>query len=273
MRKSIFKSILLATLMLLCVAAIPKSDKRPTLFLIGDSTVDHGKGGNGLWGWGKFLPQFFDTTKVVIKNYAVGGTSTRTFQTNGIWNPKLNSRGMWDTVYSKLQKGDYLIIQFGLNDQSAVNDSTRSRGTLNGIGIDSVVIVNGLTHKQETVHSFGWYLRRFIVQAKSKGATVIVCSSVPRNKWIEDKLIRNENGFPSWAMEVAKAEDVASIDLNTLIANEYDKEGRVAVTEKYHISKDDTHTVEAGAILNASIVASSIAKMKNCGLSKFVIKK
>jgi hypothetical protein len=64
-----------------------------------------------------------------------------------------------------------------------------------------------------------------------------------------------------------------SIDLNTLIANAYDLEGKVAVTEKYHITKDDTHTVEAGAILNASIVAKSIAKMKNCGLSKFIVKK
>ena len=267
------KFLFIAGVMLLCVAAISKTEKKQTVFLIGDSTVQNGKGGNELWGWGKYLPQYFDTTKIAIENYAVGGTSTRTFQTNGIWNPKLNTRGMWDTVYSKLQKGDYLIIQFGLNDQSAVNDTTRSRGTLNGIGMDSVEIVNGITHKKETVHTFGWYLRRFIVQAKSKGVTVIVCSSVPRNKWVNDKLIRNENGFPGWAIDVAKAENVASIDLNTLIANAYDKEGKAAVTEKYHIAKDDTHTIVAGAILNASIVANSISKMKNCGLSKFIIKK
>lgn len=267
------KIIFLAGIMSLCIAAISKPERKHTLFLIGDSTVANGNGVKGLWGWGKFLPQYIDTTKIAIENYAVGGTSTRTFQTNGIWNPKLNTRGMWDTVYSKLQKGDYLIIQFGLNDQSAVNDSTRSRGTLNGIGIDSVEIVNGITHQKETVHTFGWYLRRFVTQAKSKGATVIICSSVPRNKWVNDKLIRNENGFPQWAMEVAKAENVPYIDLNTLIANAYDQEGKNAVTEKYHIVKDDTHTVEAGAILNASIVANSIAKMKHCGLSKFIVKK
>ena len=78
-------------------------EQKPTLYLIGDSTVDDGSGNNGLWGWGKFLPQFFDTSKIAIRNYAQGGTSARTFQTNGIWDKRINKRGMWDTVYSKIK--------------------------------------------------------------------------------------------------------------------------------------------------------------------------
>ena len=244
----------------------------PTLYLIGDSTVDDGTGKDGLWGWGKFLPQFFDTTQVHIRNYAQGGTSTRTFYTGGIWDKKLNHRGLWDTVVTKLKKGDYLLIQFGLNDVSPVDDSTRSRGTLPGIENDSVSIYNKVLHHPEVVHSFGWYLTQFIATAKAKGVTVIVCSTVPRNQWKDGKLIRGEKGFAEWAMQVAQREKTFSIDLNNLIADAYDKEGQTNTTSIYHTSKDNTHTTEAGATLNASIVATSIKAFKKCKLSKYIIK-
>lgn len=127
------------------MALVGMKPRIPFLWLIGDSTVDNGSGHNDLWGWGKFLPQFFDTTKITIQNYAQGGASARTFLTNGLWAKNINTRGMWDTVYLHLQSKDYLIIQFGLNDQSPVDDSIRSRGTLKGIGDDSILISNRVT--------------------------------------------------------------------------------------------------------------------------------
>jgi len=83
----------------------------------------------------------------------------------------------------------------------------------------------------EVVHTFGWYLRRYINQAKAKGVTVIICSSVPKNKWENGKLIRGEQGFADWAMQVAKNEQVLAIDLNSQVADAYDKEGEKVVTE------------------------------------------
>lgn len=127
------------------MALVGMKPRKPFLWLIGDSTVDDGSGHNDLWGWGKFLPQFFDTTKITIQNYAQGGASARTFLTNGLWAKNINTRGMWDTVYLHLQSKDYLIIQFGLNDQSPVDDSIISRGTLKGIGDDSILIFNRVT--------------------------------------------------------------------------------------------------------------------------------
>ena len=265
-------TFLIFTLLFLCVAATVKEKETPTLYLIGDSTVDHGSGGKGLWGWGKYLPQFFDTEKIQIKNYARGGTSARTFQTNALPQGMKVKFGLWDSVSVKLKKGDYLLIQFGLNDQGAINDTTRARGTLHGIGEDSTIIINGLTKKREVVHSFGWYLRQYVHQAKAKGVTVIICSSVPKNKWENGKLIRSEQGYAGWAMQVAKNEQVLEIDLNSQIADVYDKEGEKAVTEKYHISTDNTHTTEPGAILNASIVAKSIRKFDKCSLKKYLLK-
>ena len=264
------KSSLIALFFIsLCAFSLLKKEK-PTLYLIGDSTVADGSGHNGLWGWGKFLPMFFDSTKINIRNYAVGGTSTRTFQTNGVWDKSLNKIGMWDTVYSKLKKGDYLIIQFGLNDQSPVDDSTRSRGTLHGIGEDSNIILNKVTNQVETVHTFGWYMRRFIVQAREKGATVIICSSIPKNIWKDGKLIRGEYGFADWALQAAQQENAFTINLNNRIADVYDKEGEAAVTTKYHIAKDNTHTIQAGSILNASIVVDGIRDLRKCKLRKYL---
>ena len=259
----------LVAIVIILFAFIPK--EKPTLWLIGDSTVAEGSGNNGLWGWGKFLHQFIDTNKISIRNYAQGGTSTRTFRTGGIWDKKLNKIGMWDSVYPKLKSGDYLLIQFGINDQSPVDDSTRSRGTLHGMGDDSVSIFNKITKKQETVHSYGWYIKQFIKEAKAKGVTVIICSSIPKNSWKEGKLLRGENGFCEWALETAKHESAYSIDLNNLIGDIYEKEGEKNVTEKYHIAKDNTHTIKAGAILNASVVAEGIHKMKACKLRKYVL--
>jgi lysophospholipase L1-like esterase len=264
--------VIIFALALVCISATTKKSN-PTLYIIGDSTVEGGRGNNGLWGWGKFLPQFFDTTKISIKNYARGGTSARTFQTNAVPEFMKISRGFWDSVSVKMKKGDYLIIQFGLNDQGAVNDTARARGTLHGTGEDSVTIINSLTKKSEVVHTFGWYMRRFVTQAKAKGVSVIVCSSIPRNKWENDKTVRGESGFAGWALQVANEEKVFSIDLNSKIADVYDREGKQAVTDKYHIAKDATHTTEGGALLNASIVAQEIRGLKNCTLKKYLIDK
>lgn len=261
-------------ILLLCILGISwmvQPVKKQRLFLIGDSTVDHGSGNNGLWGWGKYLPNFFDSAQLTIFNYAQGGTSARTFYTGGIWDKKINKRGLWDTVSSKLSKGDFLIIQFGLNDQGPIFDSSRSRGVLKGIGNDSITSLNIVTGKTETVHSFGWYLRKYINFAKSKSAFPIICSSIPKNLWEGDKLIRGELGFAQWAIEVAKEEKIPWIDLNSAIADVYDNETAELVTLKYHNKNDQVHTTEAGAILNASLVAVGIASLKDCSLKKYLV--
>src|SRR5690606_1267010 len=71
---------LLICLATLVTAFIAKNDK-PTLYIIGDSTVKNGRGdgSNGQWGWGSFLHLHMDTAKINVRNKALGGTSSRTF--------------------------------------------------------------------------------------------------------------------------------------------------------------------------------------------------
>ena len=48
-----------------------------------------------------------------------------------------------------------------------------------------------MTGKREVVHTFGWYRDEFIMEAKAKGATPIVCSLIPRNDWKDGRIVRD----------------------------------------------------------------------------------
>src|SRR5690606_32344394 len=116
----------------------------------------------GLWGWGHFLGDYFDSDKITVLNKALGGTSSRTFR---------NNTGLWDSVLVKIKPGDFVMMQFGHNDSSPLDDSARARGTIRGNGNESKEIYNPIKKKQEVVYTYGWYLRQFIADVKAKGAT------------------------------------------------------------------------------------------------------
>ncbi|MBS7229678.1 rhamnogalacturonan acetylesterase [Flavobacterium psychroterrae] len=256
----IFSALLLG---LLFFNFTSKQDNKPTVFMVGDSTVKNGKGdgAGGLWGWGDFIGQFLDTTKVSIENHALGGTSSRTFQDKGLWNVVLN----------KLKKGDYVLIQFGHNDDGPLNDSLRARGTIKGIGEETQEIDNILTKKHETVHSYGWYIQKIIREAKSKGAIAIVCSPIPRNDWKDRKVPRNDKSYGLWAKQIADKEKVTFIDLNDKMSLEMEKWGEKKVTGTYFYKKDHTHTSAKGAVLSASVIINQLKESKN-SLKNYILK-
>jgi rhamnogalacturonan acetylesterase len=243
-------------------AAPQQASRKPVLFLIGDSTVKNGKGkgDGGLWGWGNFLAGHFDTTRISIRNHALGGTSSRTFQ----------ALGLWDKVLAQLQPGDYVMMQFGHNDSSPVNDTLRARGTIRGIGPESEEIDNMITKKHEMVYTYGWYLRKFISDTKAKGATPIVLSPVPRNVWKQGLAGRNDQDYGLWTRQVAEQEKVFFIPLNKIIADRYEKEGEAAVRARYFNTKDHTHTIEAGARVNAEAVVEGIKMDKAFPLNRYL---
>jgi rhamnogalacturonan acetylesterase len=222
------------------------------LYIIGDSTVQNndGNGVNEYWGWGTLVKPYFDSTKIDIRNHAKSGTSTRTFITDG----------RWDKILKTLKAGDYVIMQFGHNDQAVINDSTRAKGTLKGIGEETEAIFNLKTQKQEVVHTFGWYLRKFIRETKEKGAVPIVCSLVPREKWKNGKVNR-EIDYVIWAKEVATKEQAYFIDLNELVVQKWEALGADSV--RTFFPGDHTHTNVKGASLNAASVIEGLQQFKH----------
>jgi lysophospholipase L1-like esterase len=231
----------------------PANPKLPTLFLIGDSTVRNGRGdgAGGQWGWGEPLVDLFDAAKINVVNRAIGGLSSRTYLTGGAW----------DRVLAILKPGDFVLMQFGHNDESAVNDASRARGTLAGVGDESSEIDNQLTGKHETVHTYGWYLKKFIADAKAKGATPIVCSLIPRKIWKDGKIVRSSDTYQKWAAEVAASEGVGFVDLNGIIAERYDALGPEKVEALF--ADPHTHTSRVGAELNAECVVVGLKALKN----------
>jgi lysophospholipase L1-like esterase len=179
---------------------------------------------------------------------------------------------LWDKVLVKVKPDDYIIMQFGHNDGGAVNDSSRARGTIKGTGDDIQEIDNIITKKHEIVHSFGWYMRKYIIDSKAKGANPIVCSLIPRNIWEKGKVVRSSEDYAKWAEESAVKEKAFYINLNEIIAARYEKMGEDAVKTKLFLT-DHTHTTEAGAIINATAVAEGIKSLKGCRLKKYLVKK
>ena len=224
----------------------------PTLWIIGDSTVRTTT--NGMMGWGDAVGPFFDPAKINLVNRAVGGRSTRTFLTEG----------RWDKVLAQLRPGDVVLMQFGHNDASPVDEkppvtpATRCRGTLRGNGDETADVFNILTNQPETVHSYGWYLRRFITTARDKGAVPIVCSPVPRKIWIDNgkTVQRSDDSWALWARQAAEQAGARFIDLNDIIAREYERIGSAAVEPLF--ADKATHTSPSGATVNARAMVSGL---------------
>src|SRR6218665_587522 len=148
------KKILLSLSILFSVLIF--AQKNPTLFLIGDSTMANKDNPekNPEHGWGQVLSQFF-TTGIEIQNHAMNGRSSKSFRTEG----------RWDKVEKQLKKGDFVIIEFGHNDQK-LKDSTK--------------FTNPYTQYRAN-------LERYVNETRAKGATPILMTSIVRRDF-------NENG-------------------------------------------------------------------------------
>jgi len=237
----------------------PANSKLPTLYLIGDSTVRNGdgKGSNGQWGWGNPVAGYFNPHKINVVNRALGGLSSRTYLTFDYW----------DRLMAMLKPGDFVIMQFGHNDSGPINDNVRARGTVKGIGEETQEIDNILTGKHEVVHTYGWYLRKFIADTLARRATPIVCSPVPRKIWRDGKIVRNSEDYGLWAAQVAGSAGVRFIPLNTIISSRYEELGPEKVEALFH--GDNTHTSLAGAELNAESVISGLKALKSNPLARY----
>lgn len=240
-------------ILMLAFTASAEQPARPTVFLIGDSTVKNGTPGQT--GWGTPFCALFDEAKVRVENRALGGRSSRSYQ----------REGLWERVLAEVKAGDFVVMQFGHNDNGPL-DQGRARASLKGNGDEAREVTIKETGAPETVHSYGWYLRQYIADAKAKGATAIVCSLVPRNIWADGKVVRATHDFTKWAREAADQGGALFIDLNDLAARRYEALGQEKVRALF-TETDHTHTSPAGAELNAACVAEGLRALSGCGLA------
>ena len=236
------------------------AQQKPKLVLIGDSTVNNSSG--EFRGWGNVIGEFFDPTKIEVVNKARGGRSSRTFITEGLW----------DEVKPMLSNGDIVLIQFGHNDGGSL-DKDRARGSLKGLGNETQDITIESTQKKETVRTFGSYLRTYVADARAKGATVVLLSPVPRNRWHDSKVERAADSYGGWSRAVAKETSVNFLDLNEITSEKYEKAGGEKVAVEYFTKIDHTHTSLAGARVNAESVVEGLRKIKQLKIDRFLAKR
>ncbi len=225
-------------------------DKKPTIFLIGDSTcANKPLEDNPERGWGQLLPNYF-TNDVEIQNHAVNGRSTKSF---------INEH-RWDTVMSRLKAGDFVMIQFGHNDEKS-EDSTRSAPA-------------HTLYKENLI--------RFINDVRSKGATPILITPVMRRNFdASGKFVDTHGDYPAVVKEVGTQMNVAVVDLHKSSEELIVKEGvenskRLFLhipaghfkTQK-GVREDNTHFSEYGASSMASLVCQAI-KEQNLPMAKYL---
>ncbi len=231
----------------------------PMLFIVGDSTVHNPQKTER--GWGDVISKYFDKEKIRVENHALGGRSSRTFITQG-W---------WEKVLAAAKPGDFVLIQMGHNDGGPLDDTNRARGSIRGIGDESKDIYNPIMKKPETVHTYGWYLRKYISDARAKGMTPILCSPVPHVPKAEVKAGDIENwDYVRNAGQVATNENVLLINLNQITISHYASMTPAEIKAKYFTPADNTHSSFAGAELNAQSVIEGLKKLANCPLVGFL---
>lgn len=147
----ILSSLLLSLAVPFVMGAAEPADT-VTVFMIGDSTMANKNLSkeNQERGWGQMLPIYLDDA-VKVDNHAVNGRSSKSFI----------DEGRWDKVKSLMRPGDYVIIQFGHNDEK-IKDAKR------------YTVAGG---------SFDDNLRKFVNEAREKGVTPILMNSIVRRNF------------------------------------------------------------------------------------------
>jgi lysophospholipase L1-like esterase len=189
---------------------------------------------------------FFDTSRVNIANRSRDGRSSRSYF----------NEGSWARTLLAIKRGDFVLFQMGHNDGNADPDDVRSddkgRLSLAGLGEETVSVpiempsatgpLAGLT--TETVHTYGWYMRRFIADTRAKGATPILLTPTVRNIWKKDKVER-DSGFNDFDRQLADAEHIELVDVASVEADRLQALGEEKATLLFPI--DHSHTSAEGA--------------------------
>ncbi len=199
----------------------------PTVYLAGDSTVTDQDAEPGA-SWGQMLPRFFKPD-IAVANHAKSGATLKSFLTEL----------RFDKLLSRMKPGDWLLIQFGHNDQKKQWPQT---------------YVDAAT-------TYRSYLRTYIAEARLRGATpILVTSTERRNFDSSGHIIPSHGAYPEAVRAVAREEKVALIDLNAMTISFYEALGPQRSPLAFSDGgKDKTHHNNYGAYEIARMVAAGIA--------------
>ncbi len=231
---------------------VPTVEDKPTVYIAGDSTVQSYRASYApQQGWGYYLADYFDENVTVVNN-SIAGRSTKKFY----------DEGRWQSIVDNLKEGDYVMIQFAINDSGAAN-ADRYAPTCGDVN-------------SPAAGSYEWYMTEFIKTAQAKGATPILVTTVIGMKaYSGGKFVNSYSNYCDACKQLSAKYSVPCIDLNTLMVNHYNSIGYDAAL-KYHLmgvvegSTDGTHFCETGANAVAKLVADAVKNQSIAGLANHV---
>jgi len=237
------KSILVVFLGIIALAALSfKSSEKLNVWMIGDSTMANKKADKAPeTGWGMVMNEFV-TENVTVHNHALNGRSSKSFL----------DEGRWKAIYDSIQPGDYVIIQFGHNDEKA----------------DSKLHTDASTTYKE-------YLKKYIDETRAKGANPIICSSIVRKHFDGNGNLKDTHGtYIKAAREIALESNTPYVDMESKTRTLVAKLGPEKSKTIYLFCKpgeypnrkngveDSTHLNGAGARQVAGLFVKDVKKQK-----------
>jgi beta-xylosidase/lysophospholipase L1-like esterase len=208
----------------------------PTIFLVGDSTMaDKPNLEHPERGWGQLLPEFV-RPPARVANHAMNGRSTKSFI----------DEGRWKQVIEAVRPGDWVIIQFGHNDQKVQSP-------------DRYAAADG-DYRRNLTH--------FVRAVRSYGASPILATSIARRRWSEQgELVDTHGAYPEAVRAVARAEGVPLLEMNRLSMELLRSLGpepskRLFLWVDALNLKDDTHFSEEGARRMAELAVREIWRLQ-----------
>lgn len=235
----------------------PEPENKPVLYLAGDSTCMYysaskqSQNGGPIQGWGCYLPEYF-TDGVTVANHAIAGRSSKKFY----------DEGRFQAITDSLKAGDYVMIQFAINDAGKSN-------------ADRYAPVGGSVDNPAE-GTYEWYMTSFIKDTMAKGATPILMScTLSAKSYANGKFSASYGDYTNTCKSLAAKYNVPFIDCNSIMVNHYNSVGYDTAVS-YHMagavsgSTDYTHFNEGGAKVIAGLVAQAVKDQKIDGLSDYV---
>jgi lysophospholipase L1-like esterase len=198
----------------------------PTIYLAGDSTVTD-QPSEPAASWGQMLPRFF-SADIAVANHAESGETLKSFITEL----------RLDKVLSTLRAGDWLLIQFGHNDQKAQWPQTYV----------------------EAATTYRSYLRAYIAEAQRRGAIPILITSPERRNFdAAGHIVESHGDYPEAVRTVAREDHIALIDLHRMSKVFYETLGEQRAPLAFNDEgRDKTHHNNYGAYELARMVVEGI---------------
>lgn len=246
------------------VLCLTSGKKQTTVFVIGDSTAAEKKDPaiHPERGWGMMLQGFFDED-ILVRNHAVNGRSSKSFM----------NEGRWQKVLNEINPGDYVVIQFGHNDEKTGADRHTDPGS-----------------------TFDAYLTQYVNETRARGGIPVLMNSVVRLNFfrqvdttVDDESLRNttysdetinsdtlvdtHGAYRDVPRQLAKTLGVAFVDANQ-ITHDLEQSMGVIGSRKLHMwykpgevasipegRHDNTHYNVYGARRVAALLSEALAKV------------